>query len=141
MKQPFRAFTAVSISMLAVTACASTGTSEPQVLATVTSEAAATSTVTPTTEEAFDRSALDDSNRMCVGIVDFFIGVKELQEMTGEQYDPDKSAAEFMQFVQSPGDEVEAAWSPEDGPRWQDMSDRERANLEIAIQNAADGSC
>ncbi|WP_407107884.1 hypothetical protein [Rhodococcus aetherivorans] len=93
------------------------------------------------TNEEFDRTDLLDTHRLCETIAPFFQALIQVQELTGEPYDAAESAEEFLDMLRAPEASADEAWSPEDGPRWRDMSVREQANMQIAVHNASDGTC
>ncbi|NKS66343.1 hypothetical protein GS461_09620 [Rhodococcus hoagii] len=82
----------------------------------------------------------------CAGTKDFFQGLEELSQMSGEPWDPEKAADELMELIQHPENFPELQeLAPESNQPleedWDQLSKSDQEQIRKAVYAAAKGEC
>ncbi|ORL93384.1 hypothetical protein A5N78_04415 [Prescottella equi] len=103
------------------------------------SPAATSSTMTPTGRQLYVEACADSK--------EFFKALRELAEMTGEPWDQEKAADEFMDWIEHPEnypdlqDLAAESGTAADNEEWDQLSKSDQAQVREAVKAAAKGNC
>ncbi|WP_430335839.1 hypothetical protein [Rhodococcus sp. ACT016] len=146
----------IAVSALLLAGCSSNSESADK--AAITSAATATSSHHPVTSTPAAAEAAPPSSgelptgkalytETCTASKDFFKGLEELSEMTGEPWDSKKAADEFIALIEHPENFPElqelAAESgkPTGNEEWDQLSKSDQEQIRKAVYAAAKGEC